>query len=408
MTSINLIIEIHKPVMLRKYSIFEIGENHNYFDKSKTKEIIKSNIEKSFLPLGEILLSKVNNSDFKFSFSVSGITLELFEKYAPEAIEILKKLSDTGKVNFIGETYHNSYASNYSSKEFIEQLNMHKEKIKNLFGKDTEIFKNTDYIYDNKIAKEIEKLGFKAIITEGIDRLYQHEPNYVYKAKDCDNVKVLMKNINFSDDIQIKFSDKGWNQWPLTTKEFCSWLNQSQNNSDIINIVLDNETFGIFNQKESGIFDFLSHLPDEFLKNPNNRFINNIDEINTLPIKNELDIDKPIAFLEKENEFSVITNKMQESAITDLFKIENKVKSTFDKDIINNWRMLSVSDHIHFMCTKRYNIGDKITYFNPYDTPYEGLIAYMNSLNDIISCTKEYESQKNTNFKGVSEIKGLN
>jgi alpha-amylase len=387
MTDICFYFQIHQPLRLRKYTVFDIGNNHNYYNEQANKEIMQRIANKCYLPMNNIILDliKKNNKKFKVSFSITGTALEQFEMYSPEVIESFKELADTGCVDFLSETYYHSISFLYSKEEFLEQVSLHKKKIKELFNIEPIVFRNTELIFNNEIAQFIEKQGFKGILSEGADHVLEwRSPNYLYKPKGTENISLMLKNYKLSDDIAFRFSNRAWTQWPLTPEKYSKWINSCEGNSDVINLFMDYETFGEHQWKETGIFDFMKDFPKEYLKNKNNNFITVRESIEKYKPVSELDIFCPISWADAERDLSAwIGNKIQVTAIQRLYEFEKIIKETNDKELIKDWRNLTTSDHLYYMCTKWFQDGDVHKYFNPYDSPYDAFIIFMNVLNDI-------------------------
>jgi len=383
MTNMCLYFQVHQPFRLKQnYSIFDIGKNNDYFDDEKNKQVMQKIANKCYLPANKILLDLIKKYDgrFKVSFSITGTALEQFELYAPEVLESFKELAYTGCVEFLSETYHHSLAFLYDEEEFAKQVALHQEKIRDLFKARPIVFRNTELIYNNELAFYVEKMGYKAVLAEGADHvLGWKSPNFVYKPKTA-NIKLLLKNYRLSDDIAFRFSNKQWEGYPLTARKYANWM--APINGDSVNIFIDYETFGEHQWQDTGIFNFLKQLPYECFKR-NIGFHTPSDLVNIVP-KDELDINNSISWADIERDLSAWTgNKMQNAALAELYRIKNQVFATNDKELIKNWRKLTTSDHFYYMCTKWFNDGDVHKYFNPYETPYDCFIAFMNVLEDI-------------------------
>jgi len=406
MVAICFYFQVHQPYRLRNYSIFDIGERHDYFDDIKNREIMKKVAEKCYLPANKLMLELIKSfkGKFKISYSITGTAMEQFEKYAPEVLESFKALADTGCVEFLSETYYHSLSYLYSKEEFKEQVKKHKDLMKKHFNQTPKIFRNTELIFNNEIAKFVEDLGYNAILAEGADHILEwRSPNFLYTPKTCNKIKLLLKNYKLSDDIAFRFSNKEWKSWPLTVDKYVDWVNRNNGNGEVINLFMDYETFGEHQWEDTGIFDFLRHLPGKVLEHGDNSFVTPSEAIKKFEPKSELDIHSVISWADVERDLSAwLGNKMQESALQELYKIEKVVKATKDKYIIESWKRLTTSDHFYYMCTKYFNDGDVHKYFNPYDSPYESLIAFMNTLNDIVFRTKEYNSKSNVSAEAQS------
>jgi len=375
--------QVHQPFRMRKYSVFEIGQNSDYFDNKKNEEVMKKVAAKCYIPTNKLLLDliKKNNGHFKVAFSITGTAIEQFEQYAPKVLDLFKQLAATGSVEFLSETYYHSLSYIYSKNEFKHQVQMHKEKIKELFGQEPVIFRNTELIYNNELAHDVEEMGYKGIVAEGADHvLGWRSPNFVYKAKTTKNLKLLLKNYKLSDDIAFRFSQKSWEDHPLTVEKFANWVTNSP--GETVNLFMDYETFGEHQWADTGIFQFLEHMPGKLL-NMGVGFIKPSELLN-FEVRDEVDVHNFVSWADVERDLSAwLGNKIQNSAISELYAFEEKIKALGDKKILEDWRKMTTSDHFYYMCTKWFNDGDVHKYFNPYDSPYEGFINMMNVLNDL-------------------------
>jgi alpha-amylase len=384
---------------MRRYSVFNIGHNSQYFDDQKNREVMQKVARKCYLPANKVILEiikkhKETKKQFKVAYSITGTALEQFEKYAPEVLESFKELAETGCVEFLSETYYHSLSFLYSKKEFEHQVLMHKKKIKELFNQEPTVFRNTELIYNNELAHYIEGMGYKAILAEGADHiLHWRSPNYVYKAKTTDNLKLILKNYKLSDDIAFRFGQKSWKEFPLTTEKFAHWVHSHEGHS--INLFMDYETFGEHQWEDTGIFEFLKHLPEALNNRHHTQFLTPSELADNEPV-GELDIHNYVSWADIERDLSAWKgNNMQESALVELYSIEKILKELNDESLLEDWRKLTTSDHFYYMCTKYFNDGDVHKYFNPYDTPYESYINFMNILNDIIYRMKKIIQEKN-------------
>jgi len=396
MVSTCFYFQVHQPHRLRNYQVFEIGNNHNYFDESKNEQVIRKVIQKCYLPANNLILDLINKHDghFKVSYSITGTILEQFEKYAPEVIDSFKVLSKTGCVDFLDETYYHSLAFLYSKEEFKKQILLHNKKMQQLFNVSPKIFRNTELIYNNDLAKFISSLGYKGIIAEGAKHILEwRSPNYVYKPKDTD-MKLLLKNYQLSDDIAFRFGEASWKEYPLNAPKFAQWVNSINGDGYIVNLFMDYETFGEHQWKDKGIFEFLKSLPNYILANPDNNFITPTEALK-IPAVGELDFPYPVSWADIERDVSAwIGNEMQKDALQKLYSLESQIMSSNNYELIKDWRALQTSDHFYYMCTKWFADGDVHKYFNPFDSPYDAFINFMNVLNDIKIRTKEVKESK--------------
>src|SRR4030043_74128 len=393
MVSVCFYFQVHQPMRLRKYSVFDIGNNSDYFDEYKNKAIIEKVANKCYLPTNRILLSliKKHKGKFKVSFSISGVALEQFEKYAPEVLYSFRELARTGCVEFLNETYYHSLAFLFDKEEFKEQVMMHRQKIKDLFGQEAKAFRNTELIYNNELANFVQGLGYKVILAEGADYILGwRSPNFVYTPKTAEKMRLLLKNYRLSDDVAFRFSNKGWVEHPLTVDKYAKWISATNGNGYVVNLFMDYETFGEHQWEDTGIFKFLESLPAEILKHPDNNFVTVSEAAEKYSPVAELDIHNFMSWADIERDLSAwLGNQLQNAAANELYKIGRMVKQADDKKLIDDWRKLTTSDHFYYMCIKWFSDGDVHKYFNPYDTPYEGFITFMNVLNDIVIRLRE-------------------
>lgn len=390
MPSICFYFQVHQPYRIKRYSVFDIGHDHDYFEDGESNDknneaIMKKIAQKCYLPTNQVLFDLIHkHPEFKISFSFSGIALEQMEKYAPEVIESFQRLVKTGNVEVLDETYYHSLSFFYSNDEFVEQIKMHRDKIKQLFDYEPQIFRNTELAYNNELAALVEKLGYKGIVAEGWEYyLKGKSPNFVYRPRNTKKIKLLLKNYKLSDDIAFRFSNKGWEEYPLYAPKFAQWVDSVNGNGQTINLFMDYETFGEHQWEDTGIFNFLRSLPGELLKHPDNNFKTPSEVADSYDVSDELDIHNIVTWADTERDLSAWTgNSMQKSALKTIYAIEDEVNSLDDEKIKDDWRKLQTSDHFYYMCTKWFSDGDVHKYFSPYDSPYEAFINYMNVLND--------------------------
>ena len=402
--------QVHQPFRMRKFRFLDIGKSSSYFDDGLNQELCQKVAKNCYLPANKILLQNIKESNysFKVAFGITGVALEQFEKYVPEVIESFKELAATGCVEFLAETYYHSLSSSFSEPEFDFQVELHKKKIESLFNQTPSVFRNTELIYDNEIAKFAENAGFKGILSEGADQvLGWKSPNSLYRPKGTNKISLLMKNFKLSDDVAFRFSDKSWSNWPLTAEKYSDWVS-SMDEGDTINIFMDYETFGEHHSAESGIFEFLSALPSK-LADKGVSFMTPSEVVSSFEPSEELDVPNPISWADSERDLSAwVGNKMQENAVSELFKIEKLVKESNDEEILKQWRLLTASDHLYYMSTKKKMDGLMHNYFSPYATPYDSFISYMNILKDMSTrvsgnkMSRDINSQSSVNSSIIS------
>ena len=386
MKTICLYFQVHQPYRLRRYRFFDIGKDHFYYDDFLNKSILRKVAEKCYLPANKLMLELITTygKQFKITYSLSGSVIEQFEQYAPEVIESFKKLAKTGCVEFLGETYSHSLASIQNSNEFEEQVKQHSNLIKKYFGKAPKVFRNTELIYSDAIGKRVADMGFKAMLTEGAKHILGwRSPNFLYTNAIAPRLKILLKNFRLSDDIAFRFSDRNWAEFPLNAEKYASWLNNVDKKDEIINLFMDYETFGEHQSSETGIFDFLRELPNRIFANGNFEFLTPSEVVEKHQPISPIHAQYPISWADEERDLSAwLGNEMQDEAYSKIYSLAEKVLATNDENLIKTWRALQTSDHFYYMCTKWFSDGDVHIYFNPYDTPYEAFINYMNVVSD--------------------------
>ena len=380
MTSICFYFQVHQPVRLNRFNMFS---NSPYFDENKNKNILEKVASKCYIPTNKILLDLIDQykKKFKIAFSLTGVFIEQCQKYAPHVIESFKQLANTGNVEFLSETYYHSLSALFSQKEFEEQINLHKNLINDLFNQKPEVFRNTEAMYSNSIAKSIENLGYKGIITEGHEKVLSwRSPNYLYKSVGCEKIVSLLRNYKLSDDIGFRFSAKWWEEYPLTADKYASWISKSE--GDCINLFIDYETFGEHQWQDTGIFEFLKHLPNEILKYKHLEFKTPSEVVKSYKPVGTIDVPYILSWADVDRDSSAwLENEMQRFAFEQMVKLEEKVKQ--NPELLKIWRMLQISDHFYYMCTKWFADGDVHKYFNAYDSPYDAFLNYMNVLQDL-------------------------
>jgi len=369
-----------------------------YFNHGLDKWIFDRVAKRCYFPTTSILLELIDSfkkekRKFKVSFSISGIFLEMAERYNKDLLEQFKQLVETGCVELLGETYYHSLASLFEAKdEFIEQVNMHRQAMKDYFKFEPKVFANTELIYNNIIAKIVEDLGFKAIFCEGAERILGwRSPNFVYVRKFCfpndpppeKRIRVLLRNYQLSDDIGYRFSAKDWSEWPLTADKYAAWLNATP--GQCINIFMDFETFGEHQWAESGIFWFLKALPYEILKYESLEFCTPSEIILKYKPVGEIDVFElsTASWADMERDVSAwLGNRMQQICFEEIKNLEKHVKRLRNPYFLKVWRLLQQSDHLYYICTKWWNDGDVHKYFSCFPTPQDGFANLMSIISD--------------------------
>jgi alpha-amylase len=389
MPSICLYFEVHQPLRLNHFSVFDIGAKHDlfsrYFNDHLNQEIFEKVAKKCYLPTNKMLhdLIETYDGNFRLSFSLTGTFIEYCEQFMPEVLDSFKELFATGAVDIIEETYYHSLSSLYDDlDEFEKQVRMHRRKMRELFHYTPKVFRNTETIYDNRIAKKIAEMGYQGIITEGTNTILRgRSPNYLYKPTHA-NIKVLLRNYKLSDDIGFRFSTRTWSEFPLTADKYARWLSGCE--GDVVNLFIDYETFGEHQWVETGIFEFLRHLPAEILKYKHLDFVTVREAIARNSPVGDIDVPWAVSWADEDRDVSTwLGNSMQIACFNELKDIGKHIRPKRDKDVLKIWRYLQTSDHLYYCSTKGLADGDVHAYFSPYGNPYDGFINYMNILQDL-------------------------
>lgn len=388
MRTICFYFQVHQPFRLKRYKFFDIGNDHYYFNDFDNKSIMRKVAEKCYLPTNKTFLNLINEygSSFKIAYSISGVAIDQFEMYAPDVLDSFKALVDTGKVEILSETYSHSLSSLKNREEFERQVKLHRDKVKQVFGVVPKVFRNTELIYSDWIGEYVADMGFKGMITEGAKHvLGWKSPNYLYCNAINPKLNILLKNFKLSDDIAFRFSNRDWPEYPLTTEKFVSWLNALDPKEEIINLFMDYETFGEHQWKETGIFEFLKALPNAVFKYSDFKFSTPSEVIKKFDPVGAIHVPHPISWADEERDLTAwLGNELQDEAFSNLYKCYDRVKEINDPVIWKDWLYLQTSDHFYYMCTKWFSDGDVHKYFNPYNSPYEAFVNYMNILSDFI------------------------
>lgn len=386
--SICFYFQVHQPDRLRLYRFFDIGREEYYYDDFANKTILRRVADRCYLPANKLMLELIERykGSFKVAYSISGAVIEQFQKYTPEVIESFKLLAATGSVEFLAETYSHSLASLISEKEFKEQVQLHSDTIENLFGVKPTVFRNTELIYSDAIGATVANMGYKAMLTEGAKHILGWKsPNYVYTNAINPKLKLLLKNFTLSDDIAFRFSNKSWENWPLTSDKFAAWISDSLSKDEVINLFMDYETFGEHQNASTGIFEFLRHIPKAILSSTDFVFDTPSGICKRHQPVAPLHVPFPISWADEERDTSAwLGNELQNEAFNKLYSIEEAVKKCNSQEITDTFRKLQESNHFYYMCTKFFSDGAIHKYFNPYETPYEAFINYMNVISDFM------------------------
>lgn len=380
----NLVLyfQVHQPKRLGNLRFFDIGANTPGYHNPIDKQLIENISRDCYLPTNALLLKLIKkNPEIRLSFSISGVIIDQFEKYAPEVLQSFRDLAATGAVEFLSETYYHSLACMLPGKEFEIQVLKHAEKLYEHFGVRPSVFRNTELIYNDEIGKKISRLGYLGVITDGVERVLQgRTPNHVFQHPDNEGLKILLRNYRLSDDIAFRFSTDGK---ILTSEKYLGWLNGLNSFEDVVTLAMDYETFGEHQKKETGIFKFLEETLTKLAKSKTFEMVTPSQAMVKTKTHSVLNVPYFISWADQERDLSAwLGNEMQRDAFDTLQALEYDVKNTNDPGLLETWRNLQTSDHLYYMSTKKGGDGTVHNYFSPYPSPYEAFINFMNVLTD--------------------------
>lgn len=383
MKDVCLYFQVHQPYRLKRYRLFDVGSGADYFDEDLNRSIMRRVAEKCYVPTNRLLADLIRSTDgrFRVAMSLTGVVLEQLAAYAPDALQSFRELVDTGGVELLGETYYHSLASQGDVHEFEAQVALHRDAIEREFGLRPTVFRNTELVYSDAMGSAIARQGFRAALVEGAPRvLGWRSPNYVYRAATVPNLRLLPRHFRLSDDIGFRFSNRAWEGWPLTAERYARWLAASP--GDSVHVFLDYETFGEHQWADTGIFEFLAHLPDECARHGVG-FVHP-STLASRPAVDTLAFAFPTSWADEDRDVTAwLGNRMQKAAFERLYRLRFRVMQAEDPDCVTRWRRLTTSDHLYYMCTKWFADGDVHKYFSPYETPYDAFIVFMNAMQDL-------------------------
>ena len=389
MSAVCLYFQVHQPFRLREYDFSMIGREPHYEYEAQNRTLLNRIADRCYLPTNKILLNLIKQwkGKFKLSFSLSGCAIEQFEQYRPDVLVSFQNLAKTGCVEFLGETYYHSLSSMFSPTEFIRQVELHKKKIKSLFGVSPKVFRNTELIYDNTVAQHLKKLDFQGVVCESVEEILgNRDSGCLYKAKGADSVKCLLKNYELSEDIAYRFADSSWEYYPLSPSKYLQKLQVYDQADTAINLFMEYETFGEHQKQDTGILIFLDELPEYVIEMGEMNFATPTELLKSMKAHETYDVRQPISWEEQDRNVEAwVGNTMQQEALQRLYNLENKVLKTKNEKLIQTWGRLQTSDHFYYMTTKTVLGGRFNAHYSPYNSSYDAYINYMNILSDFES-----------------------
>jgi alpha-amylase len=385
--------QVHQPFRINKYKVFDIKDSVDYFDEDLNRYIFNKVSERCYLPANKLFkdLIEVSDGRFKITFSITGTFIEQAKKYRPDIYESFLDLVKTGGVELLNETYYHSLSSVFDLNEFLEQVAEHENLIKKEFGFIPTVFRNTELIYFDKLSDILLNLPhIKTILIEGAEKILKGgSPLYPRVSYNHAHL-LLLKHYRLSDDIAFRFSDKSWEEYPLTAGKYVSWIKnltliEREGKNLYLNLFMDYETFGEHQWKESGIFEFIKSVVELLLKERNIAFLLPSEVSYTLNYKPKtVSVPKPTSWADIERDLSAwLSNSLQWNAMKTCYELLKIAKEKGERDLISILKKLTTSDHFYYMCIKYFQDGDVHKYFSPYSSPEEVYRYYMSILSDI-------------------------
>ena len=376
---------MHAPYKMKRYRFFEIGQDHYYYDDMQTEEHLDHIVNASYIPLCNTIKEMIRLSKGRFhcALSITGVVLEMFQQFAPEMIDLLKELAETGCVEFVATPYAYSLATVYSETEAAEQLKLQQQMVKELFGVQSTTICNTELIYSDEMAIQLYQQGYKTVMTEGAKHILSWKsPNYVYQSASAPKMKVLLRNANLSDELAFHFADPNWYNYPMDAEKFTAQLAALPEEEQVANIWVDAETFGVRQHAMSGIFDFLKALPYHAM-DKSIGFMTPGEVAKKFAANDVVVAPYPITWAGEAKDISIYTgNDLQNEALQKLYAVAERVHLCQDKQLKRDWLLLQDVNYFHYM----NHIDQGGTHF---DSAYDAFINYMNILSDFLQRVDE-------------------
>lgn len=385
MKTICLYFEIHQNIHLKRYRFFDIGTDHYYYDDYENARSITETADNSYEPALNALIEMAERygNYFKCAISLSGCAIEQLENHAPQVIELLQKLNDTGCVEFLAEPYSHGFSSLANPECFKEEVTRLCKKVKSLFGQEPKIFRNSCLIYSDEIGELVASMGFKGMLAEGAKQvLGWKSPHFVYNCNRNPKLKLLLRDYSLSEDISYRFNDSSWNEYPLFADRYADWIAQLPEEDQVINLFMELCALGIFQPLSSNILEFMKALPEQ-LRQRGIVFSTPSEICSKIKSSGDLNVEYPISWVDEERDLSPwLGNVMQREAFEKLYSIADRVRIAGDRRLKQDWDYLQASNNLRFMSTKANSYGG---YRGIYSSPYDAFTNYMNILGDFIS-----------------------
>lgn len=384
MSTLCFYFQVHQPYRVKRYSYEEIGERSDYYDHWLNEDVVKRVAQKCYLPMNEVLRRSIEETDgaFRCSFSISGTAIRQFEQWAPEVIESFQGLVETGGVELLCETSRHSLAALVHPEEFKLQVDEQRALLKKHFGVTPTTFRNTECIVDPSVARQVRDLGFDLLVGEGADVLMHGKaPSHLFGIQDAEGMPIHLRDYRYADDIAFRFSNPGWEEFPLYAETFVQWMKDLEDDR-LVGLFMDYETFGEHQPESTGIFDFMSALPRQAL-DAGVRFEKPC-ELTSRGIQGEpLHYPRAVSWADEERDLSAwFGNHMQRAASDAIWSLRDAALATGDPAQIEAWRDLTTSDHVYYIATACATDGDVHEYFSPFGSPHDAFLTVMNVVED--------------------------
>jgi alpha-amylase len=384
MIPVCLYFQVHQPYRLKRYNYFDVGREHRYFDDDANREVLRRVAAKCYLPAAAMLERLLERHPrFAVSFSLSGCLLEQLAAWAPEVRDTFRRLSRTGRVEFLAETSHHSLAWLSSKEEFEAQIAIHRRMVLEELEQEPRVFRNTELIYSDALAAFLAERGYRGVLADGVAPLLgTRSPDHVYRTAAPGGLPLLLRNYRLSDDIAFRFSNREWSEWPLTPGKYDRWVSGLR--GDVLSLFMDFETFGEHQWKETGIFEFFESWVDLRLARRGAAFLTPSEAIETLPHGDALSTTRTISWADEARDLSAWQgNDLQKDALDKLFGLEVRIRAAGSEDLLRDFRRLSSSDHFYYMATKPSGDGQVHEYFSPFESAYDAYMTFMHVVSDL-------------------------
>jgi alpha-amylase len=382
--SICLYFQVHQPYRLIEYDFFRIGEHAHYENRPLNEGVLHKVCDRCYLPVCRLFQRLIDESDgqFCFALSLSGVLMEQLAELRPDVLESFRRLVATGRVEILGETYYHSLASLFSEAEFREQVRLHGAMVETHFGVKPTVFRNTELVYSNQVAVLAEELGFRGVLAEGVTWLLSpRSPNHIFSPPTGGPPRLLLRNAGLSDDFAFRFSDATWKEYPVTPSKALAWVRES--GGEVANLFMDLESLGEHQELETGIFQFWEGFVRAGVA-AGIEFLCPGEAVDSLVAERIYDCPRVSSWADHERDASAwLGGPMQEEAASKIFSMEAAIRATGNQELLESWRRLQTSDHLHYMSTKGGTDGMVHDHFRPYESPYDAYIYFMNALADL-------------------------